>query len=50
MLQDEDDLCEFPLCREVPIEQDSIEYLGKTTNSNNWQFFKNFTSDEVVTW
>jgi hypothetical protein len=24
-LQDEDDLCDFPLCREVPFEQDSIE-------------------------
>jgi hypothetical protein len=22
---DEDDLCNFPLCREVPFEQDSIE-------------------------
>jgi hypothetical protein len=47
-LQDEDDLCHFPFCLEI-VEQDSIEYLGKTFYSNNRQFFKNITSDEVVT-
>jgi hypothetical protein len=35
------------LCREVPFEQDSIEYLCKIF-FNGRQFFKNFASDEVV--
>jgi hypothetical protein len=47
--EDEDDLCDFPLCREVPFEQDSIEYMGKIFYSNDNQFSKNFASDEVVT-
>jgi hypothetical protein len=42
-------LCDFPLCREVPFEQDSIEYQGKVFYSNDRQVFKNFVSDEVLT-
>jgi hypothetical protein len=46
-LQDEEELCDFPLCQEVPFEQDSSEYLGKIFYCNGRQFFKNFASDEV---
>jgi hypothetical protein len=44
----EDNLSDFPLCQEVPFEQDCIEQLCKILYSNSGQFFEDFADDEVV--
>jgi hypothetical protein len=44
----EDNLSDFPLCREVYFEQDSIEQLFKILYSNSGHFFEDFADDEVV--
>jgi hypothetical protein len=43
--QDEDYLGYFPLCWEVPSEQDCIEQLCKILYSNSGQFFEDFAGD-----
>jgi hypothetical protein len=46
----EDNMSDFPLCQEVPLEQDCIEQLCKIFYSNSGQFFEDFAGDEVVPW
>jgi hypothetical protein len=46
----EDNLSDFPLCREVPFEQDCIKQLCKILYSNSGQFFEDFAGDEGVPW
>jgi hypothetical protein len=48
--QDEDNVSDFPLCREVPFEQDCVEQLCKILCSNSGQIFEDFAGDEVVPW
>jgi hypothetical protein len=48
-LQEDDDPCYYPSRRELSFEQNSVEYLGEIFYSSNRQFFKNFTSHEIVT-
>jgi hypothetical protein len=46
----EDNLSHFPLCQEVPFEQNYVEQLCKILNSNSGRFFEDFSGDEVVPW
>jgi hypothetical protein len=46
----EDNLDDFPLCWEVPFEQDCIEQLCKILYSSSGQFFEDIAGDEVVPW
>jgi hypothetical protein len=46
----EDNLSDFPLCREVPFEQDCIEQLCKILCTNSGQFFEDFSGDAVLSW
>jgi hypothetical protein len=43
--QDKDDLCNFPLGREVVEKQDGIEQLGEIFDAYSKQFFEDFTSN-----
>jgi hypothetical protein len=43
----EDNLSDFPLCQEVPFEQDCNEQLCKVVYSTCGQFFEDFAGDEV---
>jgi hypothetical protein len=46
----EDNVGDFPLCREVPFEQDCIEQLCTILYSSSGQFSEDFAGDEVVLW
>jgi hypothetical protein len=48
-LRNEDHLCDFPLGREVTVEQYSIEERGEVLKAKGRQFFERPAGDEVIT-